>query len=193
MAISKGASFGRGKVLRNRWTAAFGILVSFLFLLFWLAWAMEESLDPDPIGRGSIWFLSLFFPLVWWFLLKASFFTNIKIDENGVIVRNFFSKTVIPAGKISGVTWEGGVDVITSDGSKYWCFNLGGSLIGAMFGFPTNRRCAREIEAFLNARKIENRGGAGGDVRFGAHLNIVFLVSSVLVSYSSLRLLDFFL
>lgn len=186
--LSRGA-FGEGEVLRNWWTASLGIALLIVFFLFWLGWSVEVASGVGPEGDWQASFLSTFFPLVWWFLLKASVFTNIKIDKNYAVVRNFFSKSTIPVQCISKVSWEGGVDIMTHDGGRYWCFNLGGSLIGALAGYPTNRRCARRIEKFL----ADSKGGGSEkceNVRSGAHLNLIFLASSILGSYLFIFLLE---
>ncbi|WP_147453897.1 hypothetical protein [Nocardiopsis sp. Huas11] len=190
MTNLKDTSLGRRKTLRNRWTASFGVLVVIPFFLFWLAWTMEEAHAPGEVERWTVWFLAIFFPVTWWFLLKASFFTNIQIGEGVVVIRNLFSKTVIPAEQVSSVTWEGGVDVITRSGEKYWCFNLGGSLIGALAGYPTNRRCAREIEDYLESFESSKPAQSEDRVTTSLHLNILFLACSVLGARSALFLLE---
>jgi len=90
---------------------------------------------------------------------------------------------------IRRVYWDGGVDIVLVDGSKWWCLNLGGSLLGALAGYPTNRRCAREIEFFAKGKESSSLGVKDSGVVASPHLNLAFLVCASLVSFVFLYLL----
>lgn len=186
-------SISRRQVFRNWWTATFGISASLLFGLFWFGWMVSEAISPGPIDFWLVWFLSIFFPISWWFFLKVSFFVNIEAKGSVLIVKNFFDKHVIPLEMISVVTWDRGVEVILDSGEKYWCFNLGSSLVGALAGYPTNRRCARGIEEHVSAARRLGAFSAGGKVNTSVHLNLMFLAVAITSSLLSVFVLDFLL
>ncbi|MEE2042210.1 hypothetical protein Q7689_02060 [Nocardiopsis tropica] len=176
-------------VLRNRWTAAFGLSATFLFMLAWLGGVVHAFGAEVGMYNWEWFYFSLFHPLFYWFFLKVSFFTHVELKGDSVVVKNFFTKHTFPARMVSRVLWEGGVDIVLVDGSKWWCINLGGSLLGALAGFPTNRRCAREIEAFAEAKKRERQVGEGDRVVTSPHLNLGFLLGAALVSFTLIYLL----
>ena len=136
---------------------------------------VEQALSPSPAGAWLVWFLPTFFPVSCWLFLKASFFTNIEAKEGKLVVKNFFSKHVIPVARFSKVTWDGGVEIVTDDGGRYWCLNLGGSLVGALFGYPTNRRCAKGIEEYVSMIRELGVDSSDGGVDRASHLNLSFL------------------
>lgn len=43
--------------------------------------------------------------IVCWFILKATFFTYIKIKNESIVVNNVFTRHIIPAGEIRRVSW----------------------------------------------------------------------------------------
>lgn len=175
---------------RNWWTASFGVCVSFLFFFFWLIWVLSEHESRGEISGPQVLFLSIFFPLVCWFILKASFFTNIKIKDDNIVVNNLLTKHIIPLGKVSRTSWDGGLDIHLKDGRKYWCFNFGGSLLGALSGYPTNRRCARVIDSAVARRKSGVTENNNTDVASVAHFNISFFVSLCFASFLVIFLLN---
>ncbi|XKK39840.1 hypothetical protein HFP72_03015 [Nocardiopsis sp. ARC36] len=164
------------KILRNRWTAAFGLSATFLFVLAWLGGVVHAFGTEIGMYNWEWLYFSLFHPLFYWFFLKVSFFTHVELKGGSVVVKNFFTKHTFPARMVSRVLWDGGVDIVLVDGSKWWCINLGGSLLGALAGFPTNRRCAREIESFAEAKKRERQAGENDRVVTSLHLNLGFLL-----------------
>ncbi|QUX30395.1 hypothetical protein KGD83_07675 [Nocardiopsis akebiae] len=170
------------KTLRNRWTASFGISVCFLVGLFWLGGVTQALGSESGAYRWEWFFYSIFYPTAYWFLLKVSCFTYIGLRVDAVVVKNFLVKHVIPAQLVSRVLWEGGVDIVLEDGSKWWCLNLGGSLVGQLAGYPTNRRCAREIENFVERIKAEPVTVEGSGVVTSLHLNLSFLACASLAS-----------
>ncbi|WP_152692001.1 hypothetical protein [Nocardiopsis sp. RV163] len=170
------------KTLRNHWTASFGISASFLMGLFWLGGVTQALGSESGVYQWEWLFYSIFHPIVYWFILKASFFTRIELRDDVVVVKNFLVKHVIPARLVSRVLWEGGVDIILKDGTKWWCLNLGGSLVGQLAGYPTNRRCAREIENFVERSKVEPVTVEGSGVVTSLHLNLSFLACASLAS-----------
>ncbi|MFE1400754.1 hypothetical protein ACFW53_22705 [Nocardiopsis dassonvillei] len=170
------------KTLRNRWTASFGISACFLIGLFWLGGVTQALGSESGVYRWEWFFYSMFHPIAYWFFLKVSYFTHIELRGDAVVVNNFLVKHVIPARLVSRVLWEGGVDIVLEDGSKWWCLNLGGSLVGQLAGYPTNRRCAREIENFVERGKAEPVTVEGSGVVTSLHLNLPFLACASLAS-----------
>ncbi|GAB3205214.1 hypothetical protein GCM10027294_02680 [Marinactinospora endophytica] len=148
------------------------VFISLFYLMFPLA-LIER-------GSGLAWdemlFGSAFPAFSVWFFLKATFFAHIETVGNSVVVKNLFSKTVIPARMINRVTYEGGVEIFTRPGRSYGSLNLGGSVLGALAGYPTNRRCAEKLIAFLESRDAGD-GVEGVTVTHKPHFNILFLCS----------------
>ncbi|MFE6451463.1 hypothetical protein [Nocardiopsis dassonvillei] len=171
------------KTLRNRWTASFGVIVSFIIGLFWLGGVSQALGSESGVYLWEWFFYSIFHPIAYWFFLKVSYFTHVELRDGTVVVKNFLVKHVIPARLVSRVLWEGGVDIVLEDGSKWWCLNLGGSLVGRLAGYPTNRRCAREIEDFVERSKTEPVAVEDSGVVTSLHLNLVFLACASLASF----------
>ncbi|RKS08528.1 hypothetical protein DFP74_4237 [Nocardiopsis sp. Huas11] len=63
-------------------------------------------------------------------------------------------------------------------------------MIGALAGYPTNRRCAREIEDYLESFESSKPAQSEDRVTTSLHLNILFLACSVLGARSALFLLE---
>ena len=178
------------RTLRNRWTASFGISACFLIGLFWLGGVTQALGSESGFYRWEWFFYSVFHPIAYWFFLKVSYFTHVELRDDAVVVKNFLVKHAIPARLVSRVLWEGGVDIILEDGSKWWCLNLGGSLVGQLAGYPTNRRCAREIEKFVEGSKAEPVTVEGSGVVTSLHLNLAFFAFASLASFAVFYLLS---
>lgn len=83
----------------------------------------------------------------------------------------------------------GGLDTILGDGRKYWCFNFGGSLLGALAGCPTNKKCARAISRAVAGEK-EKSVDKSTEVASEVHLNAFFLFLLCLTSFLVIFLLS---
>ncbi|MFV2196478.1 hypothetical protein [Nocardiopsis sp. LOL_012] len=172
-----------GRVLRNRWTAGFGIAVTVIFLLAWLFMVVFEALDGEPLRVQNLLFMAVFFPFFWWFFLKVTFFTRVELTSDRVVVKNVFHRVDIPAREITAVNGKGRLRIETRGGQAFSCFNLDGSLLGRLTGHSTNQRCAREIEDFLAADKKAGHRSRREEIRTAPHLNLEFLLGAVLFGF----------
>ncbi|MGI5118337.1 hypothetical protein ACQEU5_02180 [Marinactinospora thermotolerans] len=163
-------------VLRNYWTASAGVAASVFISLLYLMGFLVMGEENGGLTWGDMFVGSALPSIFVWFFFKVAFFAHIETVGNSVVVKNLFSKTVIPARMINRVTYEGGVEIFTRPGRSYGSLNLGGSVLGALAGYPTNRRCAEKLIAFLESRDAGD-GVEGVTVTHKPHFNILFLCS----------------
>jgi PH (Pleckstrin Homology) domain-containing protein len=75
----------------------------------------------------------------------------IRVEPEGLSVRNMFYVTRVPWSQIQDITLSDGLNISLRDGTVVKSIQFGGSVIGAMTGYPTYRKSVRKLQATLRA------------------------------------------
>ncbi|WP_152514302.1 hypothetical protein [Nocardiopsis valliformis] len=169
--------------MKNWWTATFGLAVSVPFVILWLVWSLERSMDSANSGIWEIYFISFFFPFGVWIILKFTYFPKVELAPGKVVVKNVLAAYEIPVASVRAVRWDDGLALYLNDGKRVYSFGFGGSLLAEIFAKSANLDRVRKIKTHVLA---EADGGENGNplrLLRRSYLNLSFFLMFVILSF----------
>ncbi|MET9780534.1 hypothetical protein [Nocardiopsis alba] len=155
------------EVFRSVGTLLLGAVVTFLvWLLFSLA------VIGEGFGVSGILVMANIFAFFVWVELKVVFWRNVSLEDGEVVLRGYWTKTRIGAGRIDRA-WVGGgallIELKNGDILDVSAFR--GSIISSIFGSPSASRAAGRIEEVCRSDAVKS----DGDRSTSLHLNILYV------------------
>lgn len=129
----------RRAVFRNRFMAGLAAVVIAPSLLIGLA------VLPGP-GQQGAFIGGAVIPGIAWLLWVLGWWTKVVVGPDGVVIDNVIVRHVIPAGQFDRVVLDSGTWVQAKDGRRFWIFGYGGSLLGAITDYHSQRRVLARME-----------------------------------------------
>lgn len=119
----------------------------------------------DPIKVSLIWSLalvpSLIFSLMVTFFWTLGWHSAIRYTATHVSVTNALFTTTVAWADVKEVDIDDGLTIHLRDGKELGSIQFGGSLIGALTGYPTHRRARRMLQAALKQAPQQDTAYAG--------------------------------
>lgn len=120
--------------------AAIVLLSSLLVIAF--IFSSEKSIkNPADAIVGTIVFTAIAI-LLW----SITWLSSIKVESESLVIRNMFFITEVPWSQVQDVRLGNGLEIILRDGTELRSIQFGGSLMGALTGYPTYRKSAKRLQ-----------------------------------------------
>jgi hypothetical protein len=138
-------------VFRNRFIAGFSAVIIAVCLL-------TVTVLPRPHEQGAFVGAAVV-PALAWLMWVLGWWTKVAVSPDGVVIDNVIVRHVIPAGQFNGFVLDSGLWVRAKGGQRFWLFGYGGSLLGAITGYHSQRRVLARMEAA--AAMVADNAGPG--------------------------------
>ncbi|USY19359.1 hypothetical protein NE857_29605 [Nocardiopsis exhalans] len=169
--------------MKNWWTATFGLAGSAPFVILWLVWSLERSMDPANSGIWEIYFISFFFPFSVWIVLKLTYFPKVELAPGKVVVKNVLAAYEIPVASVRAVRWDDGLALYLKEGKRVYSFGFGGSLLAEIFAKSANLDRVRKIKTHVLAECDRSESGGPLFLLRRSYLNLSFLLVFIVFSF----------
>jgi hypothetical protein len=127
-------------VFRNRFLAGFtGVFVVGPLLI-------RVTVLPGP-GEQGAYVGAAVIPGIAWLMWVLGWWTKVAVRPDGVVIDNVIVRHVIPAAQFDGFVLDSGIWVRAKDDRRFWLFGYGGSLLGEITGYRSQRRVLARMEA----------------------------------------------
>ena len=127
-------------MFRNRFLAGLAAVVIAPCLL------VGVTVLPGP-GQQGAFVGGAVIPGIAWLLWVLGWWTKVVVSPDGVVIDNVIVRHVIPAAQFDGFVLDSGIWVTARDDRRFWLFGYGGSLLGAITGYHSQRRVLARMEA----------------------------------------------
>lgn len=129
----------RRAVFRNRFFA--GLAGVFIVVIV----SIGVTVLPRPGEHGA--FVGGAVPSgVAWLLWVLGWWTKVAVSPDGVVIDNVIVRHVISAAQFDRFVLDYGTWVRAKDGRRFYLFGYGGSLLGAITGYRSQRRVLARME-----------------------------------------------
>ena len=129
----------RRAVFRNRFLA--GLAGGFIGVSV----AIGVAVLPGPGEHGAFVGGAVISGLAW-LLWVLGWWTKVVVSPDGVVIDNVIVRHVVPAEQFDRFVLDSGIWVRAKDGRRFWLFGYGGSLLGVITGYHSQRRVLARME-----------------------------------------------
>lgn len=130
----------RRAVFRNRFLAGFASVIIAPCLL------VGVLVLPGP-GEQGAFVGGAVLPTMSWVMWVLGWWTKVAISPDGVVIDNVIVRHVIPAAQFDRFVLDSGLWVKAKDDKRFYLFGYGGSLLGEITGYHSQRRVLARMEA----------------------------------------------
>jgi len=81
-----------------------------------------------------------------WLMWVLGWWTKVEVRPDGLVIDNVIVRHVIPAGQFDRFVLDSGTCVRAKDGRRFYLFGHGGSLLGAITNYHSQRRFLARAE-----------------------------------------------
>jgi hypothetical protein len=81
-----------------------------------------------------------------WLMWVLGWWTKVVVSPDGVVIDNVIVRHVVPADQFDRFVLDFGIWVRAKDGRRFWLFGYGGSLLGQITGYRSQRRVLARME-----------------------------------------------
>lgn len=101
---------------------------------------------PGP-GEQGAYVGGAVLPAFAWLMWVLGWWTKVVVRPDGVVIDNVIVRHVIPAAQFDSFVLDSGIWVRAKDDHRFWLFGYGGSLLGAITNYHSQRRVLARMEA----------------------------------------------
>ena len=133
------------------------IMVLFAMVIIWPIFAFGNVIH----SIGDVFIPGIAFGGIAFLIWAISWRSSIRIADEALIVCNVFFVHEIPWTGVRDILQNEGIKIVLDDGEIIGSVQFGGSLLGAMTGYPTYKRPTERLKQALEEHREAGRASAG--------------------------------
>lgn len=151
---------GEEFVVRRPLMVSFGIVVPIIWF-FGVSVTFTEMAARD---LSDAFFAPVIFSGFQVFFWSIAWRSSIRVGRGGLKVRNMFYVTEVPWAMVREIALDNGLEIVLKDDSVIGSIHFGGSVIGAITGFPTYRSSVQKLQRAHRSHLESNPASSGGEL-----------------------------